>query len=118
MRKKYTTRESSEQFQSSMNNYTQKAREQEFSRSRALAALNKLKKPQEVEVNAEQEEQKAEQQIVNEDELDRTLPPRRVLFPSNYAKLTKIFYHVLVFLFFCLLIALLLWGRHIMTEGF
>lgn len=116
MRKQFTTKENSEQFKRTSYSYTRKAREEEFLRSPAIAALNELKKPHEEQDKEEQPEQQEEQQLIVE-ELDRTLPPRSILFPSNYAKLTKIFYNVLFFLFVALFVALLLWGRHIMTEG-
>lgn len=115
MRTGFTAKEISELKEKEPYSYTRKAREVEFQRSPALAALNELKKPQEEQDNEEQTEQ-SEQPFVME-ELDRTLPPRSILFPSNYGKLTKIFYNVLVILFIGLFVSLLLWGRHMMTEG-
>ena len=54
---------------------------------------------------------------IDEDE-DRSLPSRKELYPSDYAKLTNWFYNVLFLLFIGLLVGLLLWGRHKMAlEG-
>ncbi|MCY9517259.1 hypothetical protein [Paenibacillus apiarius] len=54
---------------------------------------------------------------IAEDE-DRSLPSRKELYPSDYAKLTNWFYNILFLLFIGLLVGLLLWGRHKMAlEG-
>ena len=59
----------------------------------------------------------AEALLDAEEDDDRYLPPRKELYPSNYAKLTQWFYNILFLLFIGLLIALFLWGRHKMALG-
>ena len=88
-----------------------------FKNSRALAALQQLKEPvndQQAQDEAESEEDQLRMEL-NE---DRTLPSRKLLFPSNYARLTKWFYNILFILFFGLFVCLLIWGHHLVsTEG-
>ncbi|MGZ9586878.1 hypothetical protein [Paenibacillus marinisediminis] len=95
-------------------------KDETFSNSPALAALQQLKQPQrsqEEAADVDAMNSELEPQQVKEEE-DRTLPPRRALFPSNYGKLTKWFYNILFLLFFGLLVFLLFWGNHVMTtEG-
>ena len=89
-----------------------------FKNSRALAALQQLKEPvNDQQANEDADSEEDEQLRVELDE-DRTLPSRKLLFPSNYARWTKWFYNILCILFFGLFICLLIWGNHLMsTEG-
>jgi hypothetical protein len=49
-------------------------------------------------------------------EEDRSLPPRRVIHPSNKGKLLRYFYHGIIFLFISLMVGLIVWGSIMLTE--
>ncbi|UHA72937.1 hypothetical protein [Paenibacillus sp. 481] len=105
--------------------YTQE--QDQLNQSKALAALRSLKQseslteeidpPEHMHNENMESDPSSWKQLEIKDE-DRTLPPRQQLHPSNYEKLTKWFYNLLILLFVGLLIGLLMWGRHLMTaEG-
>ncbi|MCG7406416.1 hypothetical protein MH117_03230 [Paenibacillus sp. ACRRX] len=94
--------------------------EPSFVESRALKALSQLKQQpaeEEVDEQAAADDEEIHKSLLEEEE-DRSLPPRQILFPSNYGRLAKWFYNLLFLLFIGLLVALLFWGRHTTMEGY
>ncbi|MEB3102793.1 hypothetical protein [Ferviditalea candida] len=51
--------------------------------------------------------------VEKQDAKEMSLPPRRVLHPSNKGKLARIFYGSLLLLFVGLVIVLIVWGIHL-----
>ncbi|WP_195571043.1 hypothetical protein [Paenibacillus sp. 1001270B_150601_E10] len=93
--------------------------------SPALEALRSLKESREKkfkEIELEQQiiemERELERQRLLEEgkvEEEDELPSRKELFPSNYAQITKWFYNLIFIGFLAVLVALLLWGRHMVA---